>query len=117
MYVHYNKKYDVSLPSKISYVQIANIEDYEYTYCIAFLMLERTKSFKELFDVEIEDRREAWIVKSLDLGLGTHKLKEEYVTDKNSLLHEDFHSFTISDIGDKMEGIMRLIIRSSITYN
>jgi len=107
--MYYDEKYNVSLPSKESYAKIANIEDYEYTYSIAYLMLLYTKSFKELFDVKVEDRREKWINKAKGLGLDTHRLKGEYITDRDSLLHEDFHSFTIKDICDGMEGMMRLV--------
>ena len=107
----FDEKYKMNLPTRnnFKYIDIENIPDYEYTYKIAYLMLLYTKSFKKLFDIKVEDRREEWVEKAKALGLGTHKIKDQFKLSKNSVLHEDESSFTIDDIGDYSEGLLQLI--------
>lgn len=108
----YNKKYDVILPHRacLKYTKLESIEDHEYTYRIAFEMLIRTKSFKKLFDVKIEDRGEKWISKAKALGLDTYVIKQEYRPSFGSLLYEASDSFTIGDIGEGgIDGLMKLV--------
>ncbi|MCX6061798.1 MAG: hypothetical protein NT103_06080 [Campylobacterales bacterium] len=108
----YNKKYDVILPHRacLKYTKLESIEDHEYTYRIAFEMLIRTKSFKKLFDVKIEDRGEKWISEAKALGLDTYVIKQEYRPSFGSLLYEASDSFTIGDIGEGgIDGLMKLV--------
>lgn len=110
--MYYNKKYDIGIleRSNPKYKELEDIDDYEYSNTIAYKMLLLTKSFNELFDVKVEDRREEWYQKAKDLGLDTYVLKEEYKKlNNNSLLTEDFYSFTLDDVGENLEGLSRLI--------
>ena len=107
-----SKKYDSELYKieRKSYDYYEKIQDYEYSYFIANEMLHRTKSFKELFETKIEDRKEKWIKKATKLGLDTYNAKMNF-TLKNELilLHQDPYSYTINDFGGGNDALYNLI--------
>ena len=108
-----SKKCDIEL-SKInrkSYNYYEEIQDYEYSYVIAEQMLFRTKSFKELFETKIEDRKEKWIKKATALGLDTYNAKMNFTLKKNELilLNQDPHSYTINDLTEGKDALFNLI--------
>lgn len=107
-----SNKYDSELDkiNRKDYDYYEKIQDYEYSYVIANEMLHRTKSFKELFEIKIEDRKEKWIKKATKFGLDTYDPKLNF-TFKNELilLNQDSYSYTINDLGGGNDALYNLI--------
>jgi hypothetical protein len=112
--LRYCEEYQIDLPerSDTKYFYIENYEDYEYTYCIAYEMLIRTKEFKALKYVSYNERGEQWRKNVAELGLNPNTISfPERIfaftpLNQNQLLYETWTSFTIDDI---QGGLNRLI--------
>lgn len=119
-----HETYGIKLPerSDTKYFYIENYEDYEYTYCIAYEMLIRTKEFKTLKNVPYKERGEQWRkdVAALGLNPNTINFPENIFTfnplNQNRLLYETWTSFTIDDIQDGLNTLITFYIDNNELY-
>jgi hypothetical protein len=119
-----NETYGIELPerSDLKYYIIEKYEDYEYTYCIAYEMLIRTKEFKALKNVSHNERGEQWRKDAAELGLNPNMISfpEEIFSctplDQNHLFCEKWTSFTIDDVHDGLNRLITFYINNNELY-
>lgn len=120
--LHYPKNYPKYLPKRNSfkYTNIEMFEDYEFTNCIAFEMLIRTKEYKELMNIPNNKFDDEWKVKIQKLGLNFSdaiSIKADsspfrYLSVK-PLISQDYSSISISNIDKGLELLIEFYIKKN----
>lgn len=122
--MRYCEEYQIDLPerSDTKYFYIENYEDYEYTYCVAYEMLIRTKEFKTIKEVPYAERGEQWKKEISKLGLNPNmrNFPENIFTfnplNQNQLINETWTSFIIDDIQDGLNRLITFYINRNELY-
>ena len=126
---HYSKNYPSYLPKRNDpkYTNISMIEHYEFTNCMAFEMLIRTKQYKELMSISDDKIDEDWKIKIENLGLNP----EEAISIKNlqnpiglfkglpysSPIQQDTSSITIDDIDNGLELLIKFYLEKNEIFS
>ena len=127
--MYYDEEFKIDLPerSDLSYYAIEKYADYEYTYCVAYEMMIRTKEFDKLMSTNINERDNKWEQEAQALGLHISSNNAGITKDNSTplsfiinqeekLLFTSWFSLTISDVEHGIEKLINYYIEKEEIY-